>query len=1773
MKVALIDYSISTSFRDALKEDVIPIYIENDDSFMSLKEKIDSTRNGELVEHIVIAQHYLPYLQIGSEHISFSDDTTWTGLRQFLIDMKNMGVISVDFLACFLYGEPGVPEMFMKLEEETGVDLRASTDDTGNIEAGGNWLLESDMIDIQNLYFTETIADFKELFFIAWWGGRQYRTSASIIGNQSAFAAIDASKNVYAWGNTTTGGFSGNRHTKLRIGNAISGEFLSNIESVYSTQTAFAAIDASKNVYAWGPSDSGGIATSFATQIRIGNATTGAFLSNIESIYSTNTAFAVIDVSKNVYVWGAGSSGGIATTFATQVRIGNATTGDFLSNIESIYSTSAAFAVIDIFKNVYAWGSSGSGGIASSFATQIRIGNATTGAFLSNIESIYSTNNAFAVIDVSKNVYVWGAVSFGGIATTFATQVRIGNATTGDFLSNIESIYSTEFAFAAIDASKNIYAWGSTSYAGVGSPSFATQLRINDAITGTFLSNIENVYSTSRSFAVIDASKNVYAWGSSTYGGVGSASFATQVRIGNATSGSFLSNIESIYSNQFAFAVIDGSKNVYAWGSTLNGGVGSTSFATQLRIENATFGPFLSNIESIYSTNIAFAVIDVSKNVYAWGNTTSGGVGSASFATQVRIENATIGEFLLNIESIYSTEAAFAVVNTSKNVYAWGNTTSGGMESTSFATQVHIVDLTSGEFLSNIESVYSTTSAFAVINNSKNVCAWGASSSGGIATTFSSQLRIGNAISGPFLSNIKSAHSNQSAFAVIDVSKNVYAWGSSDSGGIITYFTTQVRIGNATSGPFLSNIESIYSTNTAFAAIDASKNVYAWGNTTTGGFATLFATRVRIGNSTSGPFLSNIESICSTNAAFAVIDISKNVYAWGPVGSGGISSSFATQLRIENATTGAFLSNIESIYSNQSAFVAIDASKNVYVWGSSSSGGIATTFATQVRIGNATTGDFLSNIESIYSTESAFAAIDASKNIYAWGSTDYGGVESSSFATQLRINDAITGTFLSNIENVYSTLRAFAVIDASKNVYAWGATAYAGVGSTSFATQVRIENATSGSFLSNIESIYSNPFAFAVIDGSKNVYVWGGSSSGGIAISFATQVRIGNATSGPFLSNIESVCSNNATFAVIDAFKNVYAWGNTTSGGVGSASFATQVRIENASSGPFLSNIESIYSTSAAFAAIDASKNVYAWGNTTTGGVEASNYASLITMYSETNVLKSAITFAELPLIAAIVNATKLTINPNESTTLSASITGGIEPFTYQWLLNGNEISGATSATYTIAGHSETSLTTKQYSCRVIDSTNASSTSSAITITFSKPPIIINAITATKLNIYPNESTTLSVSFADGYEPFTYQWLLNGNEISGATSATYTIAGHSETSLTTKQYSCRVIDSTNASSTSSAITITFLIHNTTFVPEDSFISIMDIENNLKGIISSVSSGITVNPPLTSGSFTLEANGVTPPAGVVKTYLEIKQSSINIPGVEEVVEFIVDKFDANNDPVQSILGNASTYSTIIFNLDISKSFIIVWGGSTPSTRTVFYDGLNNTIQYYGTNNTTLQETSPYDIMLLNNGVVENKISFSYIGPNSSTYMLIIPSSLSLIPCFVSGTRILTPTGEKLIENLCTGDAVLTADGRKVFATIYTTKIAKTTNETAPYLIPANAFRPHFPPQDITLSPKHAIQSSKNTWEIPQFAEKRFPVIKKTRIGEAVTYYHIELPNFFTDNLIANGSVCESLGSKVQKMLPKGKALYTFNKKLGGFIRYNPMSVITKKLNNA
>jgi hypothetical protein len=131
-----------------------------------------------------------------------------------------------------------------------------------------------------------------------------------------------------------------------------------------------------------------------------------------------------------------------------------------------------------------------------------------------------------------------------------------------------------------------------------------------------------------------------------------------------------------------------------------------------------------------------------------------------------------------------------------------------------------------------------------------------------------------------------------------------------------------------------------------------------------------------------------------------------------------------------------------------------------------------------------------------------------------------------------------------------------------------------------------------------------------------------------------------------------------------------------------------------------------------------------------------------------------------------------------------------------------------------------------------------------------------------------------------------------------------------------------------------------------------------------------------------------------------------------------------------------------------------------------------------------------------------------------------------------PCFPAGTRILTAEGYKVVESLTNEDKVQTADGRLVRPTLFKIPITKTTTDTAPYRIEAGAFGSNYPPYPLSLSPLHAIQDPTGTWHIPQVAAKDNDKITQYDVGKAVTYYHIECPDFYSDNLIAEGAVVES-----------------------------------------
>lgn len=156
----------------------------------------------------------------------------------------------------------------------------------------------------------------------------------------------------------------------------------------------------------------------------------------------------------------------------------------------------------------------------------------------------------------------------------------------------------------------------------------------------------------------------------------------------------------------------------------------------------------------------------------------------------------------------------------------------------------------------------------------------------------------------------------------------------------------------------------------------------------------------------------------------------------------------------------------------------------------------------------------------------------------------------------------------------------------------------------------------------------------------------------------------------------------------------------------------------------------------------------------------------------------------------------------------------------------------------------------------------------------------------------------------------------------------------------------------------------------------------------------------------------------------------------------------------------------------------------------------------------------------------------------------------------IPCFVAGTKILTAAGYKAVEDIVNNELLATADGRALPCKVYTTEVDETTKENAPYVIPANTFAPRCPARELTLSPLHAIQLSRGVWQIPKMAATMYKGVRQVSIGSSCTYYHLEMPNYLTDNIVAEGTIVESYGAR---QLAGRRVEYKFSGEAGGFIR--------------
>jgi hypothetical protein len=170
------------------------------------------------------------------------------------------------------------------------------------------------------------------------------------------------------------------------------------------------------------------------------------------------------------------------------------------------------------------------------------------------------------------------------------------------------------------------------------------------------------------------------------------------------------------------------------------------------------------------------------------------------------------------------------------------------------------------------------------------------------------------------------------------------------------------------------------------------------------------------------------------------------------------------------------------------------------------------------------------------------------------------------------------------------------------------------------------------------------------------------------------------------------------------------------------------------------------------------------------------------------------------------------------------------------------------------------------------------------------------------------------------------------------------------------------------------------------------------------------------------------------------------------------------------------------------------------------------------------------------------------------PNVATEFVTVTGA-GPIPCFVRGVPILTHEGYRPVETLTNDDTVRTTDGRDVHIKLLNFTVKKADQTTAPYRIQAGSLGHYYPPEDLCLSAIHAIQDSRGVWQMPKYLARHNPLVQQYGLGESVEYFHIECPNFFTDNLVVGGATVESFKNR------QGAhgVVYVWNRDLNGFVR--------------
>lgn len=462
------------------------------------------------------------------------------------------------------------------------------------------------------------------------------------------------------------------------------------------------------------------------------------------------------------------------------------------------------------------------------------------------------------------------------------------------------------------------------------------------------------------------------------------------------------------------------------------------------KISNIRYNELIKNFFFIYNNDKALCAItaDEDKTVFSWGYFRYGGRYKVSWSNDDENDIDYIAypdKAIQSIERIYSTSSAFVSIDTSGQLFAWGNLYGGRLLPDNLKNITHNV------------KIYSNEVAFVSIDESYNIHYWGDPS-------FVEQYPLPNDLTNL---NTKAINDKQymikhicvtgRAFAALMTNRKVYTWGDISYGGILPSEFESL------------DVNSIYSTKDTFALITTNSDVQIWGNTEE---FTLDTTDIEY-------YLTNTSSLHSNKDAYLVRRINNSLFTFGKTENGGVLP-YEALLELSSDT--------KYIISNDKGFTTINSKNYIISWGDLN--GVDNSETTEIRdvfrcVSQQGVDVYVGRkeYESIYKTRRSFAGTyiqDERCYMEIWGYIDISDTHidyyKQAITEKLITND---GTIIikfvedKTVANVVGNDECYLVLFTDGTTVPIGNIDYGG-----------IYNPNSYNYMVNVSSIYANPHSF-----------------------------------------------------------------------------------------------------------------------------------------------------------------------------------------------------------------------------------------------------------------------------------------------------------------------------------------------------------------------------------------------------------------------------------------------------------------------------------------------------------------------------------------------------------------------------------------------------------------------------------------------------------------------------------------------------------------------